>query len=314
MVKIGTSGIPAPSFLDYLELASKLGFRWVELPSTPGLYHTPGGDFFIVKGYQDFKGPGYEPEWVEGGYHFPKEYADPSGKPGRKLLELLNSYNMKVDAIYVPNEFVTEEESKFRKEVQRVKDMCDVALLFDCDVVRVHGGAASKSLIDMIGREKCIKRVIEGFKECIKYAEDRNVSLAMENHLTLVNDAETELRIIEEVNSENFGVNVDTGNFLWYGHSPEKIKRMFELLAPYTKHTHLKDAVRKKGRRGIGEVYFAPLGEGEVPIKFFVELLKKNGYKGAYNIQYEALRVGPYWNIGAYEGVRRSYNYLISIL
>jgi sugar phosphate isomerase/epimerase len=314
MVKIGISGMPAPSFIDYLDLASKLGFKWIELPSTTGLFSAPGGDFWHVKGYQEFKGPDFEPEWITGGYHFSPEFADPSGKPGKKLKELLNSYDIKVDAIYVPNEFVKEDRSLFDKEVQRVKDMCDVALFFDCNVVRVHGGAVAKSTVDRIGREKCLKMIIEGFKSCIKYAEDRNVSLAMENHLTLVNDAETEIEIVKEVNSDNFGVNIDTGNFLWYGHTPDRIKQYFEALAPYAKHTHLKDAVRKKDKTGIGEVYFTPLGEGEVPIKFLVDLLRKRGYKGAYNLQCETLRIGPCWNIGAYEGVRRSYNYLLSIL
>ena len=315
-MRIGTSGIPAPSFWDWLEISHSLGFRWFELPADSGYFHCPGGDFFLVNGGRSV----YEPRTLEGGYYFPKEYSDEKGHPRKQLLEKCETYGMKPNAIYGRNDFIRLDKSQIMNEIEKVKELCDVTVRMNCNVLRLHGGTATADIINKVGKKKCEEMIIDGFKKCIKYAEDSGVNLAIENHLVLTNDGDLLLRIFEAVGSDYLGVNLDTANFLWYGWPPETIERFFNQLAPYCKHTHLKDGIRRSGSypgqieaAGQELVDFTPLGDGEVPLKFLIDKLKKNGYKGSYNIQYECVRWEKHLH-GAYDGVRKSYDYLISIL
>ena len=315
-MKIGTSGIPTPTFWDWLEIAHDIGFRWFELPADAGYFHCPGGEFFLVNGSRSI----FEPRTLVGSFYFPREYADEKGHPTKELLEVCETYGMKPNAIYGRNDFVRTERSELKNEYAKIRELCDLTVDMNCDVLRLHGGTATKEVIEAIGKKTCEEMIIEGFKNVIQFAEDTGVSLAIENHLFLTNDGDLLLRVLEAVDSDNLGVNIDTGNFLWYGWSPETIKRFFKQLAPYAKHTHLKDGFRRKGcypghieETGQELIDFAPLGEGEVPIKFLLDLLRNSGYKGSYNIQYETVRWEKHLH-GAYEGVRRSYNYLISSL
>lgn len=55
-------------------------------------------------------------------------------------------------------------------------------------------------------------RLIPMYKEATKIAEDNGVKLAAENHIDFTSDEMLEM--IEAVDSPNFGINFDTGNFL----------------------------------------------------------------------------------------------------
>ena len=313
-MRIGTSGIPAPTFWDWLEIAHDIGFRWFELPANTGYWWGPGGDVFWIKGAMSI----YGPFTLDTGFFAPREFADNKGYPSKDLLEKCETYDMKPCAIYAKNDFVRLDAKELEKEYETMKDLCDLTVRMNCNVLRIHGGTATKAIIDSIGKKRCEELIIQGCKQVIKYAEDRGVSLAIENHLELTNDGDLLLRVMQAVNSEFMGVNIDTGNFSGYGWPPETVKRFFKQLAPYAKHTHIKDGVRTE-KGGIHKTHFGggyyqtPLGDGEVPLKYLMDQLRKTGYKGSYNIQYEVVRWEKHLH-GAYEGVRRSYDYLISSL
>ena len=303
-MRIGTSGIPAPSFWDWLEIAHSMGFKWFELPAATGYWWAPGGDVFWMKGSMSVRGP----FTLDNGFWAPREYADEKGRPKKELLEKCESYGMRPNAIYAINDFVRLNQSELEREYETVKELCEFTVKMNCNVLRLHGGTATKEIIDKIGKKKCEELITVGCKKVIKCAEDHGVSLAVENHLDLTNDGDLLLRVMESVGSENMGVNIDSGNFSGFGWPPETVKRFFKQLAPYAKHTHIKDGIHIEGK-----YHQTPLGDGEVPLKFLIDELRKNGYKGSHNIQYEVVR----WenNLhGAYEGVRKSYDHLISIL
>ena len=122
-----------------------------------------------------------------------------------------------------------------------------------------------------------IKALVKMFKKAVKVAKDQGVKLAVENHIDFTSDEI--LQLLTEVNSEYFGLNFDTGNFLLLLDDP--IKGM-EKLAPYVLATHVKDLMPDKCARPTDWFFFAgvPVGKGLIDNQRLAQLLHKADFKG----------------------------------
>jgi sugar phosphate isomerase/epimerase len=122
-----------------------------------------------------------------------------------------------------------------------------------------------------------IKALVKMFKKAVKVAKDTGVKLAVENHIDFTSDEIFQL--LGEVDSEYFGLNFDTGNFLRLLDDP--IKGM-EKLAPYVLATHVKDLMPDKNARPTDWHFFAgvPVGKGLIDNQALAQLLYKANFKG----------------------------------
>jgi fatty-acyl-CoA synthase len=83
---------------------------------------------------------------------------------------------------------------------------------------------------------------------------------------------------LDRVSSKNKGVIWDIHHtFRYKGEKPEE---SIGNLGKYIKHVHIKDSVFEKG-----EVVYKMIGDGDIPIKTAVDLLKKSGYKGFLSLE-----------------------------
>ena len=122
-----------------------------------------------------------------------------------------------------------------------------------------------------------VKALSKMFKKAVKVAKEYDVKLAVENHIDFTSDEI--LQLLEMVDSEYFGLNFDTGNFLRLLDDP--IKGM-EKLAPYVLATHVKDLMPDKTARPTDWYFFAgvPVGKGLINNQTLAELLDKANFKG----------------------------------
>ncbi len=122
-----------------------------------------------------------------------------------------------------------------------------------------------------------IEALVKMFKEAVKVAKDYEIKLAVENHIDFTSDEI--LKLITEVDSEYFGLNFDTGNFLRLLDDP--IAGM-EKLAPYVLATHVKDLYPDKNARPTDWFFFAgvPVGKGLINNEKLAQLLHQAGFKG----------------------------------
>lgn len=143
------------------------------------------------------------------------------------------------------------------------------------------------------------------FKEAVRVAAGEGVSIAVENHIDY--DSDEILRLIAEVDSPFFGVNLDTANFLRVQDDPVEAT---EKLAPHVLATHVKDVEPVKGRSVRAWNYFACVaaGEGLIEIDKIVAILERSGYRGflAFEVDMPATR----WLNREDEMVERSVAYL----
>ena len=152
--------------------------------------------------------------------------------------------------------------------------MIPYAKAIGADVMRVVG---SSLMFRHEPHGPQIEALVKMFKEAVKIAADNGVKLAVENHIDFTSDEI--LRLITEVDSPNFGLNFDTGNFLRLLDDP--IVGM-EKLAPYVLATHVKDLYPDKNAKPTDWFFFAgvPVGQGLIDNEALAKLLNKADFKG----------------------------------
>lgn len=246
MKKIGVIhyNFPGFSFADYLKYASSVGYGYVELQI---------GDV-----------------WTN-------EVADPE-KKAEEVRKEVESYGLKVSALAAGNDFIVLDPEVVKTQVTRMNRICGLTRILGADVIRTEGGSPK----DSVPQDKWVDAMAGCLVKCVDAAEKNNVKLAVDNHGYATNDGDLQVELFQKVGSKRVGANMDTMNYRWKGNSLEKIDHFYQIVAPYTFHTHMKD-----GKGSLGEYKGAALGEGEIHLKFAVECLKKAGYDGVWCSEYE---------------------------
>ena len=103
----------------------------------------------------------------------------------------------------------------------------------------------------------------------------------------------TLLRLIEEINTGNLYVNLDTGNLIMYGYGNPCEAIM--TLGKYVRNVHAKDGLPPTNPYRLGEE--RPLGQGVVDFKRVFTLLKACGYDRFITIEREITGEEQKWDI-----------------
>jgi sugar phosphate isomerase/epimerase len=171
------------------------------------------------------------------------------------------------------------------KNEEALKDMIkhiDYARAIGAKVMRVVGSSLT---FRFDPHEPQLERLTKMFKEAVKVAEDADIKMAVENHFDF--DSDEFLSLIQAVDSPNFGLTLDTGNFFRMLDEPVLATQK---LGKYVFATHTKD-LRITPNTYTNEWYFfscVPAGEGFVNLKEIARILKDFGYQGmlAYEADY----------------------------
>jgi sugar phosphate isomerase/epimerase len=150
----------------------------------------------------------------------------------------------------------------------------DHAAAIGAPVMRVVG---SSLMFRSQPHEPQLKILAGWFREAADVAERKGIRLAVENHIDYNSD---EIKwLIDEVDSEYFGINLDTANFLRVLDDPLEATRK---LAKHVYATHVKDLQPVKGVSVNEWYYFSSVaaGSGLIQIGEIAQVLKDAGYQG----------------------------------
>ena len=124
--------------------------------------------------------------------------------------------------------------------------------------------------------------------------------MGIENHGFQGNNLAFQLNVYKVVGSDRLGSTMDTGNFYWRGYPLSEVYGILTILAPYTKHTHLKNIkypaeLRETTREAGWEygAYCCPLEEGDIDHGKVLQILKAGGYTGDVCIEDESVGKFP---------------------
>jgi sugar phosphate isomerase/epimerase len=191
----------------------------------------------------------------------------------------VESYGLKVSALAARNDFLQSDPDAVAFQVDRMRRVGLLAqILCDEPILRSEGGAPK----DDVPRELWGDALYECFARCTDWADELGVTLAIDNHGIVTNDGDLLIALLKRLNHPRIGSNLDTMNFRWADNSIENCNRFYAELAPFVKHTHLKD-----GSGAFKEYRGAALGEGEIDLQHALTCLKNANYNGVYLAEYE---------------------------
>ena len=197
-------------------------------------------------------------------YYFTSEEPKAMNELKAKAFKL----GLDVCATSVGNNFCIPAAGDRTKELDLVKRWVDHAVELGAPCVRVFAGHKDKAA----DRKRDLESVVECLKPCCDYAGSRGVFLALENHGYLTETAPDVLHILDAVNNEWLGLNLDTGNFV------EDPYTNIALAAPKALTIHAKVDVRTTDGKGSEEADF----------KRIVRILREANYRGYLSLEYEA--------------------------
>ena len=177
--------------------------------------------------------------------------------------------------------------------VQWVARALELADVMGMPVIRIDSAMQRERELDF---ETRVNLFAENLKAALERTAGSPVAMGIENHGFQGNNLAFQLNVYKAVGSDRLGATMDTGNFYWRGYPLSEVYGILRVLAPYTKHTHLKniqypEETRETMREAGWEYlkYVSPLDEGDIDHAKVLQILAKAGYQGDICIEDECL-------------------------
>ncbi len=219
-----------------------------------------------------------------------EEYALQIKAEGERLGLAISGYSVSADLL-------AGSDGDLDAEIEKVKHKVDIAALMGAKVMR-HDAASGNfpGGRGYRGFDTVLPRLAEGCRRITEYAAAKGVRTAVENHGTFAQDSDRMEKLVNAVAHDNFGLQVDMGNFLCVDESPvTAVSRC----APYAVNAHAKDFLLKSGQENPPEGFFQTrggnylrgtiVGHGVVPVRQCVAILKRAGYDGYLTLEFEGM-------------------------
>lgn len=192
-----------------------------------------------------------------------------------KIKEQAEKYGIELYSVATTlhwNNLLTSANEEIREKAKAiVRKQLDVASWLGCDTVLVVPGAVGVDFIpncELIDYDVAYERALEGIKELAAYAEEKKVSIGLENVGNKLLLSPLEFRdFIDKVGSDYVGAYFDVGNILRTGYPDMWIR----ILGKRIKKIHVKDF--KKASNS-----FVDLMEGNVDFPAVMKALEEIGY------------------------------------
>jgi L-ribulose-5-phosphate 3-epimerase len=180
--------------------------------------------------------------------------------------------------------------------VTQIKNASDFAKQCGITAVQTHCGFIPENPNDSVYKETvtAVRAVAE---HCKRNGQNFRYETGQETPITLV-------RMIQDVGTDNQGVNFDLANLILYGKANPV--DAIEPLGPYIQGIHAKDGLWPTNPKELGRE--VPIGSGKVDFPRIIALLKELNYRGAVTIERETS--GPQ----QMEDVRAAKTYLEKLI
>jgi len=154
------------------------------------------------------------------------------------------------------------------------KEYMDLAARLACPYIRVLGDTDPQP-----GNDIDLAIVAEKLTALAVYGESIGVVPLIETNGVLA-DSDVMLSLLQRVKSKNVGVIWDIHHpYRFFGEAPSFT---YSKIGGYIKHVHIKDSAILSD----GKIKYVLTGEGDVPIKECIDLLKSGGYNGSVSLEW----------------------------
>ncbi len=198
------------------------------------------------------------------GYYFPGYPNVPADSFVNEFKRRAFQLGLEITGTGVRNNFAQIDKAKRAADVQLVKDWIEVAARLGAPVIRVFAGAEPQGH----SRNDVAEWMAADLRECAEHGKKYGVLVGIQNHGDFLKTSDQVLQIVKMVDSDWFGVVVDTGNFQT-GDPYAEIGRV----VPYAVNFQVKES---------------PYGSGSpvrMDLKKLVGVIRASGYRGYLPIE-----------------------------
>ena len=197
-------------------------------------------------------------------------------------------------------------------EIERLKGEIDIAEILGVKVMRHDAtGGPEEERFSLDGFEKYLPALAKGCRAVTEYAATKGIRTSVENHGYYCQQSDRVEALMKAVDHENFGWLVDIGNFMCADENPLDAVKVG---VNYIAYAHVKDFYYKDKRpdgyfrtRADNHLCGSVLGDGVVPVKACLDVIKGVGYDGWVTLEYEGQE-------SPLTGVPKGYEFLKSII
>ncbi len=209
-------------------------------------------------------------------------YFEPRGINGKNISELtceevimlkqeMKKYGISASSIGSPVGKIKVTDN-FEPHFELYKKVIEIAKKLECKYIRMFSFYGSSNKWTEEDRTEVFSRL----KAMIDYAKKKDIILLHENEKGIYGDTiDRCLDIMQQFACENFGAVFDPANFVQCG---VDTKEAFDVLKPYIKYIHIKDAQYADDR-------VVPAGKGDGNVPYILESLFKSGYNGFVSLE-----------------------------
>ena len=165
----------------------------------------------------------------------------------------------------IGNNFTIGKGEKLNQQIAAAKQWIDRAEWMGAPHVRFFAGTKQQ----LESSSDAMPVAIEALQTCVDYAARKGIFIGVENHGQLT--AEQVLEIVKGIDSDWFGINLDTGNFI-----SDDPYRDLEMCAPQAVNVQLKMNMRRTG----GEAF-------EADFPRIAKILAAANYRGNVVLEFE---------------------------
>lgn len=215
-------------------------------------------------------------------YYFPGYPAVPEDEYLYHIKRKAFSLGLEISGTGVRNDFTEPDPIKRGESVLLVKKWIEAAEKIGAPVIRIFSGNQHPAAYS---REQVLDWMLKDVQDCIAFGKAHGVVVAIQNHDDFIKTADDAIQIIKAINSEWFGLILDTGSYR-VGDPYKEIEKT----AGYAVNWQIKEKVFINGKevdvdmdKLIGVIHAAgykgyipleTLGEGD-PKNKVIALLKK---------------------------------------
>jgi sugar phosphate isomerase/epimerase len=145
------------------------------------------------------------------GYYFPGYPEVPSDEYIYQLKRKAHSLGIAISGTGVRNDFTEPDKATRAKDIALVKNWIVVAAKLGAPVIRIFSG---KAVAEKSSRNAVAAWMTDDIKACVEYGKQHGVIVALQNHNDFIKTADETIDLIKKVNSEWFGLVLDTGSFV----------------------------------------------------------------------------------------------------
>ena len=145
------------------------------------------------------------------GYYFPGYPQSPSDEYVFGLKRKAHALGVAISGTGIRNDFVQADKTARLADEALVKKWIETAAKLGAPVIRIFAG---KALADNTSREAVTDQVASHIQACVAWGKAHGVIVAIQNHNDFIKTADQAIDLLKRVNSDWFGLVLDTGSFI----------------------------------------------------------------------------------------------------